>query len=101
MLTGVAIGAVNLSEVIAFFAGHGTPEPAIRAALDPLGLEVIDFDGDLAYRAGMLRPLTKHLGLSLGDRACLALGSSLGVPVLTADRNWPTLSVGVVIQAIR
>ncbi len=101
MRTGVAISAVNLSEVVAFFAANGTPDPAIRAALDPFGLEVIDFDEDLAYRAGMLRPLTKLLGLSLGDRSCLALAASLGLPVLTADHDWQTLSVGVVIQAIR
>jgi ribonuclease VapC len=48
-----------------------------------------------------LRPLTRAQGLSLGDRACLATGLRLGRPVITADRSWAALDVGVTIQLIR
>jgi len=48
-----------------------------------------------------LRPLTKPLGLSLGDRTCLALAIDRECPVMTADRNWAKLNIGVPIQLIR
>jgi PIN domain nuclease of toxin-antitoxin system len=50
---------------------------------------------------GLLRPKTKQLGLSLADRACLALGASLERPVLTTDRAWERVDVGVDIRVIR
>ena len=48
-----------------------------------------------------LRPLTKARGLSLADRACLALARRLEIPVLTADRDWADLNLGVTVQLIR
>jgi len=95
------ISAVNLSEVVAKLADAGMPEAEIREALEPLGLEVASFDAELAYQAGLLRPQTKQFGLSLGDRACLALARSGTLPVLTADRAWEALRVGVEIRIIR
>ena len=59
------------------------------------------FDESQAYPVGILRTLTKSAGLSLGDRACLGLAKKLGVPVLTADRTWLDLSIGVKVRAIR
>jgi ribonuclease VapC len=56
------------------------------------GIDVVSFDEGLARRAGALRPATKSLGLSLGDRACLALAQRVGLPVLTADRTWASRS---------
>lgn len=50
-----------------------------------LPLEVVPFDHEQAYAAGQLRPLTKSLGLSLEDRACLSLAQRLGLPVITTD----------------
>ena len=50
---------------------------------------------------GLLRPITRDRGLSLGDRACLALGKRLGVPVLTADKDGKKLRAGVVVQLVR
>jgi PIN domain nuclease of toxin-antitoxin system len=97
----VQISAVNLSEVVAKLAEHGMPEPAIHSALEGLGLKVIDLDRDLAYRAGMLRPPTKALGLSLGDRACLALGLQSDAPVVTADRVWSELELPFDVLVIR
>jgi ribonuclease VapC len=62
---------------------------------------VVDFDAEQALRTGELRPLTRHLGLSLGDRACLALALVRRLPVLTADRSWLGLKLGVEIRLIR
>lgn len=62
---------------------------------------VVDFDDDLALRTGALRPATKSLGLSLGDRACLALAQKLDVPAMTADKVWAKLDIGIKIQVIR
>lgn len=52
-----------------------------------LGLEIFDFDQIQASIAADLRPLTKHLGLSLGDRYCLALASHHNAAAVTAGRQ--------------
>ncbi|BAZ29807.1 putative PilT protein [Cylindrospermum sp. NIES-4074] len=96
-----AISAVNLSEVIAKLADAGIPEEDIRQILSHLNLEVILFNEEQAFKAGMLRPATKSIGLSFGDRACLALGISLNQPVLTTDRLWASLSLGVEVRVVR
>jgi PIN domain nuclease of toxin-antitoxin system len=100
-LPGAAISAVNLSEVVAKLTERGMPDQEVRRALDGLGLEVQAFDREQAYLAGQLRAGTRSTGLSLGDRACLALGQRLGTPVLTADRRWQAVRVGVDVQVIR
>ncbi len=96
-----AIGAINLSEVVAKLSESGMPEEIIREALEGLALEVHAFGRDLAYEAGPLRPVTKPKGLSLGDRACLALGRHLNLPVFTTDRTWEGLEVGVEVRLLR
>lgn len=96
-----AISAVNFAEVVSRLAVAGADGAQISRILPPLGLEVIDFDEQLALDAGLLRPLTQNLGLSLADRACLALARRLQLPALTADRAWRSLSVGVDIQVTR
>lgn len=85
---GALIGCVNLSEVVAKLNEKGMPEAEIRSALHGLGLEVASFDEELAYATGALRSSTRTLGLSLGDRACLALGVRTGLPVLTTESGW-------------
>jgi PIN domain nuclease of toxin-antitoxin system len=96
-----AISAVNLSEVIAKLAEAGIPAEDIRQILGNLNLEVIPFNEEQAFKAGMMRPATKSIGLSFGDRACLALGIFLNQPVLTTDRLWGSLSVGIEIRVVR
>ena len=96
-----AISTVNLSEVIAKLADAGIPEEDIRQILSNLNLEVIDFNEKQALKAGMLRPNTKSIGLSFGDRACLALGVILNQPVLTTDRLWVSINVGVEVRLLR
>jgi PIN domain nuclease of toxin-antitoxin system len=96
-----AISAVNLSEVAAKLADRGMPGEAIREALEGLALETHDFDQELAFQAGVLHPLTRPRGLSLGDRACLALGQRLNLQVLTTDRIWEELDLGVEVRLVR
>ncbi|MGG6266253.1 type II toxin-antitoxin system VapC family toxin [Leptolyngbya sp. AN03gr2] len=86
VLPDAVISSINFSEVVAKLADEGRNQTEIRFYLDALGLTIVEFDTDLAYRAGFLRPLTRSIGLSFGDRACLALAASLGVPALTCDR---------------
>ncbi len=95
------IGAANLAEVVTVLAEGGMDESAIQAALASVDFDVVDFDRDLALATGLPRPLTRHAGLSLGDRACLALARRLGSPAITADRNWQRVQVGVDVQVIR
>jgi len=95
------IGAVNISEAVAKLADGGMPGPEIQEAIEGLGLDVVPFDAELALAAGLLRPLTRLAGLSLGDRACLALGMRLHVPVLTADRSWAGLDLDVEVRLLR
>ena len=95
LLPEAVMSSVNFSEVVAKLADERRPELEIRSYLGALGLLIVEFDTELAYWAGLLRPLTKATGLSLGDRACLALAESMNVPVVTSDRAWASLSVKV------
>ena len=95
------ISSVNLSEVVAKLAEGGVTEADIEEILSNLNLEVVPFSQEQALRAGILRPSTKSLGLSLGDRACLALGLYLKLPILTADKLWSNLNLAVEIRLIR
>lgn len=98
---GAAISAVNLSEVVSKLIERGVPEQAVRSALQQIELEIHSFGEDLAYQAGVLKLETRSAGLSFGDRACLALGRKLAAPVLTTERNWKELDLGVEIRVIR
>ncbi len=59
------------------------------------------FDAVHAELAAILREPTRDLGLSLADRACLALASDLEVPAVTADRSWRDLDIGVEVELVR
>ena len=96
-----AMSSVNLSEVAAKLIGSGGAPGTTREVLEALPIEIHDFTADLAYRAAELWRPSRRLGLSLGDRACLALGLGLDRPVLTGDRAWLGLDLGVEIELAR
>ena len=98
-LAGGSISTVNYCEVATKLVENGDDSP--KESIAALALAVIPFDAEQAADAAALRPLTRHRGLSLGDRACLALARAQGRAVLTGDRNWEGLEVGVVIELIR
>lgn len=95
------ISTVNLSEVIAKLHDRGIDREAVRYVMSGLAAGSIAFDAELAVCAGDLRRLTRHKGLSLGDRACLALAIRENATALTADRGWADLDVGCRIELIR
>ena len=97
------MSSVNAAEVVARLADAGRPEAALRATLSHLGARLVPFDADHATTSGLLRPPTRSLGLSLGDRACLALAIHAQANVITADRPWLKLTqvLNLKIECIR
>ena len=101
LLADAVASAVNLAEVQTKLVSRGwTSDEAWEDATSPIR-EVLPFDEEQARMAGDLVTQTRHLGLSLGDRACLALGIALKVPVYTAEKAWKKVKVGVRIHVIR
>ena len=101
LLTIAACSTVNLAEVQSILVERGlSPESAWASALVPIA-EAIPFTAEHARAVGSMIAETRRFGLSLGDRACLALGLALHAPVYTADRSWKNLKLGVRIHVIR
>jgi PIN domain nuclease of toxin-antitoxin system len=101
VLAHAVVSSVNLAEVQTKLVSRGwTSEQAWEDATSPVR-EVVPFDEEQARMAGDLVIQTRHLGLSLGDRACVALGTVLKVPVYTAEKIWKKLKVTVRIHVIR
>ncbi|MCL4189692.1 MAG: type II toxin-antitoxin system VapC family toxin [Rhodobacteraceae bacterium] len=95
------ISTVNLAEAVAKLIDRGASDADADAVLAALGVAVIPFDRGQAVAAGLLRRATRGRGLSLADRACLALGLAEGLAVVTADRAWAGLDLGVTVEVIR
>lgn len=85
---GASISTVNMAEVLTKLIEKGRDPVRALEVFELLQLNVIDFDQEYAKKAAELRPLTKHLGLSLGDRCCLALAMQMDATAVTADRQW-------------
>ena len=94
------VSSVNLSEVVAKLYDRGANSREVSEILSGLDLEVRGFDTKLALSAAALRDITRPLGLSLGDRACLALGIAEGAPVVTTDRAWKAVPIMVPAEVV-
>ncbi len=101
MLQGSSISTVNFSEILRKLVDQGSPFSLAYGELTRFEMRLADFTVEDAATAAALRPLTKHLGLSFADRACLALAQRLNRPILTADREWAKLDLGLDIRQIR
>lgn len=101
ILDAAATSAVNLAEVHGKLLQWGFTKENAWMAANAAVHEAVPFTAEQAKTAGDLVIQTRALGLSLGDRACLALGIALRAPVYTADRSWKDLNVGVRIHVIR
>lgn len=101
LLADAVISTVNLAEVVTRLAIAGMPEAAIRDTLALLPLESVPLDVEDAIDLGLLAPVTRSSGLSLGDRACLILARRLGVTAVTADQAWTGIDAGVPVELIR
>ena len=98
---GAHLLSVNLAEVLSRVIDKGSDPDHVEGILARLRFEIVPFGRDLAVAAARLRVPTRHIGASLGDRACLALGGATGLPILTADRQWAKLDLGLDIRLIR
>lgn len=88
LLPGATVSVYNVAEVVAKLLGNGVPADVAEIVIEGLQLEIHDGDLAQAFENGRLRPPTKRAGLSLGDRACLALAKGLRLPAVTTDRVW-------------
>lgn len=103
---GAVISTVNLAEVFSRAADRGTDPAGLAIELTGGGLldgaiTVEPFTVADAIETARLRPLTHRAGLSLGDRACLALARRLRAPAVTADNAWQGITHGVELRQIR
>jgi ribonuclease VapC len=95
------MATVNLAEVLGRLARDGRTLDQMLDRLDQMGIAWIDFDRQLAIGAAALLLPTMPFGLSLGDRACLALARLRGLPAVTADRAWAKLDIGIRVEVVR
>jgi len=101
LIENACLSAVNLSEVLGRFARDGHDVQKVFKRLLSSTIEIVPFGAEDAALAASILPKTQSLGLSIGDRACLALAIVRGIPALTADRTWAGLDVGVEVRLIR
>jgi len=97
----VIISAANYAEVVSKLCDVGMPESKIQVVLENLELRVMPVDEEQALLIGLLRIKTKKFGLSLGDRACIALGESLNLSIFTTDKQWDNIDSCVKITQLR
>lgn len=95
------ISTVNLAEVAGRFIHYGRDGRTLVAQIRDSAIEVVPFSLEHAASAAALLPETRARGLSLGDRACLALALERQIAALTADRAWAALDVSIDVQLIR
>jgi len=100
-IPGALISAVNSAEVFAVLMRRGETSARIRIVIALSQVEIIPFDATLAETCGALVTRTRTHGLSLADCACLALGAREKLPVVTADRAWRELDLGVDVRLVR
>jgi PIN domain nuclease of toxin-antitoxin system len=106
LATGAIINAVNYAEVLSRLVDAGQEPATAHRRLRDQGLigdllHILPLDETDSLTIARLRSLTRAHGLSLGDRACLATGLRLERPVISADRDWAVLDVGVTVRLIR
>lgn len=101
-IIGACVSAINATEVVTKLLERGFACSDVQAIMESFQLRIISFDASMMYRTAELRLLTRHLGLSLGDRACLAVAEYLKLPVLTADKQWLNIqSLSIEVICIR
>ena len=99
-LDNAVVSTVNFSEVVTVLNRSGVTQDIIQY-LGETFLHIEEFNIEQAIIAASIDEITKKNGLSLGDRSCLALAKSMSLPVLTADKIWKNVNLGIDIQLIR
>lgn len=100
-LPQACMSTINLAETLARMAPRGIWPRNLKPQLDKTGLRFVDFDSAQAVVVSELRNQMRKSGLGIADCCCLGLGLHLALPVLTADRQWSTLGLGLTVQVIR
>jgi PIN domain nuclease of toxin-antitoxin system len=95
------VSTVNLAEAVTKLVDRGASLAVARDALAMAEYDVADFDREQAEATGALITKTRPKGLSLGDRACLALAQRENAPAITADRSWSGIDLGVDVRIFR
>ena len=95
------MSTINVAEVLGRFARDGHDVRQVRGRLEATSIELVPFLLSDACVVAELLPQARRLGLSLGDRACLALAIARGIPAMTADRSWSQVDWGVEVELIR
>ncbi len=101
VLSNSVMSTVNVAEAYSKLYEVGVPNEEINNIFKELTFTIIPFDQIMAHQTGQLRPLTRAFGLSLGDRACLATAICLNLPVMTTDKVWQKLDIGIDVLCIR
>ncbi len=100
-LSGSIMSAVNVSEVVTVLIRVGIPKEKIKKIISSLVHSIIPFDEEQAFITGYLYIETQSKGLSFGDRACISLGQSKKLTVLTADQKWSEINFEIKVEVIR
>lgn len=100
LIRGGVIGMANMIEAVARGQDYGIAQAVTLSALSIWGVEIAPVDRATADQAMRLSPFRKQ-GISLGDRLCIGLALSRGLPTLTSDRKWKTLDLGVSVVVFR
>lgn len=100
-LDRAAMSSVNWAEVLQKSISREASIDGLREEVESLGLVITPFTAEDAEFSAKVWPTTKRFGLSLGDRACLALAHRVGLPAITADHSWSQLKIDVQVQVVR
>lgn len=100
-LADALISAINYAEVVAKLIENGAAFAAAEFQAGQLPHQVLEATRDRALRSASIHACTRGRGISMGDRFCLALAEEFALPVLTSDRRWAELDIGVEVRLIR
>jgi ribonuclease VapC len=101
VLESAVVSAVNFAEIVGKLVERGATLEQARLTLSAIDLQIATYDESQAERTGELVYAARRHGLSLGDRACIALAERERVPAYTADRRWTQVSCDADIRLIR
>lgn len=101
LLEGALLSTVNLAEVHDRMLNRGARPEQAWGWIRSLECEFSFFSDEQARIAAELRQITRPHGLSLGDRACLALAIQRHATVYTTDRVWKNLPLEIKVEVIR
>jgi ribonuclease VapC len=95
-----AISSVNMAEVGTKLIDYGLPAQELLRIVNQFQIDVIDFNTEQAIVSAQLRPLTRAAGLSLGDRACLALAKLMDGIAVTTDQAWQDVRISADVRVL-